>query len=46
MKKTNPSPLGILHFSSEKEKTNQQINYSVLSAVKRYEEKSRKPSLR
>lgn len=36
MKKTNLSPLGILHFSSEKEATNQQNNYSVLSAGKCY----------
>ena len=42
MKKTKSQPSWNLHFSSERQTTNQQINYSVLSAAECYKEKSEK----
>ena len=42
MKKTKSQPSWNLHFSSERQATNQQINYSVLSAAECYKEKSKK----
>ena len=35
MKKTKSQPSWNLHFSSERQTTNQQINYSVLSAAEK-----------